>query len=58
MDVKLEQDTVWLTQRQMAEVFSTTPENVLMHLNNVFSRKELEAEATTKDYLVVQTEDI
>ena len=56
VDVKLEQETVWLTQRQMAEVFHTTPENVLMHLRNVFSSKELEAEATTKDYLVVQTE--
>ncbi len=56
VDVKLEQETVWLTQRQMAEVFSTTVENVLMHLNNVFSSKELEAEATIKDYLVVQTE--
>ncbi len=56
VDVKLEQETVWLTQRQMAELFSTTTENVLMHLRNVFSNKELEAEATTKDYLVVQTE--
>ena len=56
LDVSLDRDTVWLTQRQMAEVFDTTPENVLMHLRNVFSSKELDAEATTKDFLVVRSE--
>ena len=56
VDVRLDRDTVWLTQRQMAEVFDTTPENVLMHLRNVFSSKELDAEATTKDFLVVRSE--
>jgi hypothetical protein len=34
LDVKLEQETVWLTQLQMATLFVTTPENVLMHLKN------------------------
>ncbi|MDE2663486.1 MAG: virulence protein RhuM/Fic/DOC family protein [Gemmatimonadota bacterium] len=56
VDVRVEQDTVWLTQRQMAEVFGTTPENVLMHLRNVFSSGELKAERTTKDFLAVRTE--
>jgi prophage maintenance system killer protein len=56
VDVRLEQDTVWLTQRQMSELFETTPENVVMHLKNVFSDNELEELATTKDFLVVQTE--
>ena len=56
VDVRLEQDTIWLPQRDMAAVFDTTPENVLMHLRNVFSSNELEAEATTKDFLVVRTE--
>lgn len=56
VDVRFERETVWLTQRQMAEVFDTTPENILMHLRNVFSREELEEVATTKDFLVVQTE--
>ena len=50
VDVRLGQETVWLTQRQMAQVFDTTPENVQMHLRNVFSSGELEAEATTKDF--------
>ena len=56
VDVRLDQETVWLTQRQMAEVFGTTPQNILMHLRNVFSSEELEREATTKDFLIVRTE--
>lgn len=56
VDVRLEGDTVWLTQRQMSEIFGTTPENVLMHLKNVFGDGELEEAATAKDFLVVQTE--
>ena len=56
VDVRLERETVWLTQRQMAEVFDSTPENVLMHLRNVFASGELGAEATTKEFLAVQTE--
>ena len=56
VDVQLEHETVWLSQRSMAEVFATTPENVLMHLRNVFATEELDAEATAKDFLVVRTE--
>ena len=37
VDVRLAGETVWLTQRQMSELFETTPENVVMHLKNVFS---------------------
>ncbi len=56
IDVRLEQETVWLTQRQMAELFDTTPENVLMHLKNIFHDKELEESSTTKEFLVVRQE--
>jgi prophage maintenance system killer protein len=56
VEVRLDRDTVWLTQRQMAGLFETTPENVLMHLKNVFADKELEEGATAKDFLVVQAE--
>ena len=52
VDVRQEQETVWLTQRQMSEIFETTPENVLMHLKNVFGDGELEEGATAKDLLV------
>jgi prophage maintenance system killer protein len=58
VDVRLDEghDTVWLTQRQMGEVFETTPENVLMHLKNIFNDEELTEEATAKDFLVVRQE--
>jgi hypothetical protein len=56
IDVRFVQDSVWLTQRQMSEVFDTTPENILMHLKNIFRDAELAESATTKDFLVVQTE--
>lgn len=55
-EVRLEGETVWLTQRQMGELFTTTPENVLMHLKNIFQEGELVENATTKDFLVVQQE--
>ena len=54
--ISLEQDTVWLTQRQMGELFSTTPENVLMHLKNIYAEGELVEEATAKDFLAVRQE--
>ena len=56
VDVRLEGETVWLTQRQMGEVFRTTPENIVMHLRNIFASEELAEQATTKDLLVVQAE--
>ena len=56
LDVRLEQETVWLTQRQMATLFETTPENALMHLKNVYAEGALVEGATTKDFLAVRTE--
>jgi prophage maintenance system killer protein len=56
VEVKLDRDTVWLTQRQMAELFETTPENVLMHLKNIYADGELEEPATAKDFLAVRLE--
>jgi len=56
VDVRFEDESVWLTQRQMAEVFQSTPQNILMHLRNVFSSKELDADATSKDFLIVRSE--
>ena len=56
VDVRFDKETVWLTQLQMAEVFQSTPQNILMHLRNVFFSKELNTEATSKDFLIVQSE--
>ena len=55
VDVRLDQETVWLTQRQMSEVFRTSSDNVGLHLKNVFTDGELEESATTEDFSVVQT---
>lgn len=56
VQVRLDGETLWLTQRQMAEVFATTPENVVMHLKNIFREGELDEAATAKDFLAVQME--
>ena len=56
LQVALEQETVWLSQAQMGQLFSTSPENVLMHLQNIFKDDELEESATTKEFLVVRQE--
>ena len=56
IDVRLENDTVWLTQAQMAELFQKTPQNITMHIRNAYSEGELEKEVTCKEYLQVQTE--
>ena len=56
IDVRLEQDTVWLTQVQMVDLFQTTKQNVSLHLGNVYKEGELDRASTVKDYLTVQTE--
>ena len=56
LKVLLQQNTVWLSQAQMSELFDTPPENVLMHLKNIFKEQELTASATTKEFLVVRQE--
>jgi len=56
IEVNLAEDTVWLTQAQMAELFETTPQNITIHLKNVFSEDELYEEATCKDFLQVRKE--
>ena len=56
LEVKIEDETVWLTQAQMVELFQTTKQNVSLHINNVFKEGELERSATVKDYLTAQKE--
>ncbi|MFA5952207.1 MAG: virulence protein RhuM/Fic/DOC family protein [Hyphomicrobium sp.] len=56
MDVRVDAETVWLTQRQMAELFDTSTDNVGLHLKNVYADGELAETATAEDYSVVQTE--
>ena len=56
LEVRMESDSVWLTQAQMAELFQTTPQNITMHTNHVFREGELEKEATCKRSLQVRQE--
>ena len=56
LDVKLENETVWLTQAQMTELFQTTKQNISLHINNIFEEGELNSKATVKEYLTVQHE--
>jgi hypothetical protein len=56
IEVRLEDDNVWLTQKMMAELFQTTPQNITLHLKNIFEEDELQEDATCKDFLQVQTE--
>lgn len=56
IEVRLQDETVWLTQKLMAELFQTTKQNISLHIQNVFDEGELSPEATVKEYLTVQTE--
>ena len=56
LDVRLENKTVWLSQKQMAELFGCSPENIIVHLKKIYREEELSEAATAKENLVVQTE--
>jgi len=56
IEVRLENENVWLTQKMMAELFQTTPQNITIHLKNIFDEGELQKDATCKDFLQVQNE--
>ena len=56
IDVRFEEETVWLTQQHLAELFQTTVPNISMHLRNIFEEGELRQEATVKNFLTVRQE--
>jgi hypothetical protein len=56
IEVRLEDETVWLSQKLLAELFQTTKQNISLHIQNIFDEGELTPEATVKEYLTVQTE--
>lgn len=56
LEVRLDGETVWLTQAQMAGLFQTSPQNMTMHLKAIFAEGELDETATCKDYLQVRQE--
>lgn len=56
LEVRIEDETVWLTQQQMAELFETTSQNITMHIRNLYKEGELDIEPTCKDFLQVRKE--
>ena len=56
LDVRLENETVWLTQAHLAQLFQVKSQNITMHLKNIYAEGELSETATCKDFLQVQTE--
>src|SRR5574344_833934 len=54
--VRLENETVWLSQKQMSELFDKDADTIGLHLKNIFSSNELDEESTTEDFSVVQIE--
>lgn len=56
IDDCFEDETVWLTQQLIAELFQTTVPNISMHMRNIFDEGELVQEATVKDFLTVRQE--
>lgn len=56
IDVRLENETVWMTQADIAELYQTSPQNITLHIKNIYKEQELNEEATCKSYLQVQNE--
>ena len=56
LDVRVEDESVWLTQAQMAELFQATKQNISLHIRNIYKEGELEMRPTVKEYLTVQKE--
>ena len=56
LDVRLEDETVWLTQQMMAELFQSSKQNISHHIQAIYEEGELEPEATVKKYLTVRRE--
>ena len=56
INVRLEDENIWLTNQLMADLFQTTKQNISLHINNIYEEVELRPEATVKKYLTVRQE--
>ena len=56
IDVRLEDETLWLTQQQIAELFQTSRTNVVEHIKHIYEEKELEENSTCRNFRQVRTE--
>ena len=57
VDVRMENETVWLTQAQMAELFETDRTSIVRHINNIYKEEELDRDSTCAKIAQVQVED-
>ena len=58
IDVRFQEETVWLSQQLMADLFQTTKQNISLHIQNIYDEGELVPEATVKKYLTVRKEGL
>ena len=56
VEVRFEQEMVWLSQAQMAQLFDTSADSISLHLKNIFAENELNEKSTTEDFSVVRQE--
>ncbi|MDR0934073.1 MAG: virulence RhuM family protein [Burkholderiaceae bacterium] len=56
VEVRVQDGTIWLSQKQMGILFDTTPENILTHLRNIFKTEELQADSVTKEFLATASD--
>ena len=54
IEVLYAEENIWLTQKKMAELFGTTPQNITQHLKNIYVKSEADQTATCKDFLQVR----
>lgn len=56
VSISINEDTIWLTQKQIAELFDVTKQNISLHVIEIFKSQELKKSSTVKKYLIVQKE--
>ena len=56
IDVRMEGETLWLSQAQMADLFQVTKQNISLHINNIFNEGELNEDSVVKDYLTTASD--
>ena len=56
IDVKIQNETVWLSQQQMAELFNTSRTNIIEHINNIYLEEELDRNSTCQNFRQVRKE--
>ena len=58
LDVRLERETLWMTQSDMARLFQCSVDNISLHLKNIYDERELDPSATTEEFLAVRQEGV